>query len=105
VPAPPDGNLTCHHFATRFGGGNTPTDSRHAQPRTLGQFELIEQLGIGHFRSVWKAADTTRDRFVAIATFRATQLGRRGKFESPEVLNRRSQDRDNLGKQLAGVLR
>lgn len=34
--------------------------------RTIGHFELSEQLGIGHFGNVWKAKDTKLDRTVAI---------------------------------------
>jgi serine/threonine protein kinase len=42
--------------------------------RTIGHFELIEQLGIGHFGSVWKAKDTQLDRTVAIKIPRKDQL-------------------------------
>ncbi len=45
-----------------------------AKPRTLGHFELVEQLGVGHFGSVWKAKDTTLDRFVAVEIPRNEQL-------------------------------
>ena len=34
--------------------------------RSIAQFELIEEVGVGHFGSVWKARDTTLDRIVAI---------------------------------------
>lgn len=40
----------------------------------LGHFELIEQLGMGAFGSVWKARDTELDRVVAIKVPRKEQL-------------------------------
>ena len=55
-------------------GGDAPTESGPAKPRTLGHFELVEQLGVGHFGAVWKAKDTTLDRFVAVKIPRKEQL-------------------------------
>jgi len=40
----------------------------------LGHFEVIQQLGIGHFGSVWKARDTELDRVVAVKIPRQQQL-------------------------------
>lgn len=40
----------------------------------LGQFELLEQLGIGAFGSVWKARDLRLDRLVAVKVPRKEQL-------------------------------
>lgn len=42
--------------------------------RTLGHFELIEQVGAGSFGSVWKAHDTELDRTVAVKIPRKGQL-------------------------------
>ena len=43
--------------------------------RRLGQFELVEKLGMGHFGTVWRARDSDLDRDVAIKIPRADQLG------------------------------
>jgi serine/threonine protein kinase/WD40 repeat protein len=43
--------------------------------RKIAHFELIEQLGMGAFGSVWKAYDTQLDKFVAIKIPRLGQLG------------------------------
>jgi tetratricopeptide (TPR) repeat protein len=42
--------------------------------RTLGRFELIQQVGIGSFGSVWKARDPELDRTVAVKIPRKGQL-------------------------------
>lgn len=43
-------------------------------PQSLGQFELIDQLGMGAFGTVWKARDTSLDRSVAIKIPRKDRL-------------------------------
>ena len=42
--------------------------------KSLGQFELIAQVGMGHFGSVWKARDTQLDRIVAVKVPRKGQV-------------------------------
>ena len=42
----------------------------------LGQFDLVEQLGMGTFGAVWRARDTTLDRTVAVKVPRRGQLDR-----------------------------
>ncbi len=42
--------------------------------RTLGHFELVEQIGTGSFGSVWKARDAELDRTVAVKIPRKSQL-------------------------------
>lgn len=44
------------------------------EARRLGHFDLIVQIGLGHFGSVWKARDTELDRMVAIKIPRREQL-------------------------------
>ncbi len=45
-----------------------------AEARTLGHFELVEQIGTGSFGSVWKARDAELDRIVAVKIPRKGQL-------------------------------
>ena len=50
-----------------------PLPGRQSHSR-LAHFDLIEQLGVGHFGAVWKAKDVTLDRFVAVKVPRNEQL-------------------------------
>jgi formylglycine-generating enzyme required for sulfatase activity/tRNA A-37 threonylcarbamoyl transferase component Bud32 len=42
--------------------------------RTIGHFELLDELGRGAFGSVWRARDTELDRFVAVKLPREEQM-------------------------------
>jgi len=50
---------------------------RTDRAKTIAHFELIEQVGMGHFGSVWKARDTDLDRTVAV------KIPRRGRRSPP----------------------
>jgi serine/threonine protein kinase len=51
----------------------TPADG----PRQLGKFELLEEIGVGSFGSVFRARDPDLDRTVAIKVLRAGRLASR----------------------------
>ncbi|MDA1055966.1 MAG: serine/threonine protein kinase [Planctomycetota bacterium] len=55
--------------------GGTTASFRESPARTIGHFDLGEQLGQGHFGSVYKARDTHLDRTVAIKIPRHDQVG------------------------------
>lgn len=55
-------------------GSDGITESYRTRTRNIAHFELLEQLGIGHSGSVWRAKDTTLDRTVAIKIPRREQL-------------------------------
>ncbi len=45
-----------------------------AQVKTIGRFEVVGQIGVGSFGSVWRARDTELDRTVAVKIPRKGQL-------------------------------
>ncbi len=50
------------------------TATRGGGSSTIAHFELLEQLGMGHFGTVWKARDTQLDCLVAVKLPRSEQL-------------------------------
>ena len=64
---------SCHSVFHLVSGQATVTHEATA-PRTIGQFDLIEQVGIGQFGTVWKARDTKLARLVAVKVPRPGQL-------------------------------
>src|SRR5262245_28314667 len=51
-------------------------------PKRLGKFELLEQLGVGSFATVYKARDTELDRLVAV------KIPRSGSIPKAEDMDR-----------------
>lgn len=69
-------DVACPTCGSHFNvlGSDRNTETRVTKPRTLAHFDLVEQLGFGQFGTVWKAKDTTLDRFVAVKIPRKEQL-------------------------------
>ena len=75
-----DKDVTCVSCGSTFNlieEDNSP--EARMSGRKLGRFQLIEQLGVGGFGSVWKARDEELDRFVAV------KIPRRAGLERPET--------------------
>jgi len=69
------GEIVCTSCVSSFNlVGTETTESYHLGTRMLGHFEVIQQLGTGHFGSVWKLRDTELDRVVAMKTPRQERL-------------------------------
>ena len=75
VDETPLSDLTCPSCGSQFSLISSETTCTHQTgTRVLGHFELLEEIGIGHFGSVWKARDSELDRTVAIKIPRQGQL-------------------------------
>ncbi|MCA9078182.1 MAG: serine/threonine protein kinase [Planctomycetaceae bacterium] len=67
--------ITCPGCGSSFSLISTDnTATRGGGTTTIAHFELLEQLGMGHFGTVWKAKDTRLDRTVAVKVPRSEQL-------------------------------
>ena len=67
--------VVCTSCGSRFSLINGDSETiDYAKRQTLGQFELLERVGIGKFGAVWKARDTQLDRIVAVKIPRKDQL-------------------------------
>ena len=60
--------------AAQSARGSGPAAWSSGAPRRLGKFELLEELGVGAFGTVFRARDTELDRTVAIKVLRAGGL-------------------------------
>ncbi len=54
--------------------GSALGSTARLEPRRLGHFDLLDQVGVGGFGAVWKARDTVLDRIVAVKVPRRRQL-------------------------------
>jgi serine/threonine protein kinase len=67
-------NLECPSCGSHFQLVSDETTTLEQTYRPLAHFELLHQVGVGRFGSVWKARDTELDRFVAIKIPRQENL-------------------------------
>src|SRR4029077_15125829 len=69
-------NLLCPSCGGRFSPeGVEATCTYRSGVRVLGRFELLQEVGAGHFGSVWKARDTQLQRTVAVKIPRRRDVG------------------------------
>lgn len=78
IEVPDEGDLS-HVNCSACGGsfslvGETTAPYAGGKTKKLAHFELLEQVGVGAFGSVWKARDTRLDRIVAVKVPRAGHL-------------------------------
>jgi formylglycine-generating enzyme required for sulfatase activity/tRNA A-37 threonylcarbamoyl transferase component Bud32 len=68
--------IPCPECGSSFSlvGSADETETAPMPTKTIGHFQLVEQLGVGAFGAVWKANDTQLDRTVAIKIPRKGQL-------------------------------
>ena len=66
-------NIECESCGSKFSLVDDHTINQ-TTVRTIAHFELVEQLGVGAFGSVWKARDTKLERAVAMKIPRQSQL-------------------------------
>lgn len=69
-------DLTCPSCGSHFNliSGESTADYERGCVRQVGRFELVEQVGVGRFGSVWKARDPQLARTVAIKIPRVQSL-------------------------------
>ena len=67
-------SLVSGETAARIQVGGEAAIQIQGGQRCIGQFELLQRVGIGKFGAVWKARDTQLDRVVAVKIPRRDQL-------------------------------
>ena len=76
VEESPLSDISCPSCGSSFSliSGDTTRTLQSGGTEIIDHFELVDQVGMGHFGSVWKARDTDLDRTVAIKIPRRDQL-------------------------------
>ncbi|MEX0641062.1 MAG: protein kinase, partial [Pirellulales bacterium] len=73
-------DITCTSCGSHFSLVDESTETRTAAAvKSIGHFDLIEQIGAGAFGTVWKARDRDLDRTVAV------KIPRKGQLETAEA--------------------
>ena len=67
-------NVACPSCGSQFNLVADETASFRPRTESIGHFQFLERLGMGHFGTVWKAHDTELDRLVAVKIPRREQL-------------------------------
>lgn len=68
-------DIHCHSCGSSFSLAGGEQSTKQAETlKQIGQFQLVDRLGLGAFGTVWKARDTNLDRTVAIKVPRKGQL-------------------------------
>ena len=68
-------DVECPSCGSHFSLIDSQTTAAYSnKPRQIGHFQLLEQVGVGRFGSVWKALDTQLDRIVAVKIPRQSHL-------------------------------
>ncbi|MAD80708.1 MAG: hypothetical protein CMJ50_07690, partial [Planctomycetaceae bacterium] len=75
----PLSGISCPSCGSSFSLVGNNTLSHDPSTKSFGHFELLDQVGIGQFGSVWKARDTKLDRTVAI------KIPRNGRMDSTQT--------------------
>jgi serine/threonine protein kinase len=80
VDTDPLSDITCAECGSTFSLVSSETASYvPGAVKSIGHFELLENIGGGYFGTVWKARDTKLDRWVAV------KIPRRGQINGPEA--------------------
>jgi WD40 repeat protein len=68
IPLPENhgGPIVCAGCGNSFGLQRDPLGTTAPEVRSLGRFQVLEQIGVGAFGAVWRARDPELDRIVAL---------------------------------------
>ena len=72
-------DISCPSCGSSFSLLEETVTHQRGKAKTIGHFNLMEEVGIGAFGSVWKANDTKLDRTVAV------KIPRKGQLEADET--------------------